>query len=282
MYSLFLPKNFDESRPIAVLAGRGDYPICVVEKIRALGLQTKLVAFDGDTEKSLIQSFKPEDSLVTQVGQLGKVLRFLKKSGAGYALMAGQIKPKRLFKGLHPDLRAVMLLSKLKERNAETIFGSIAKAIEHVGVSMLDARCFLDDSLAEEGPMSGLKVKLSRDWIDHGIRIAKTVAQADIGQGVVVRKGTVLAVEAFEGTDAMLQRAGTFQASDSLFVKTVKRNQDFRFDIPVFGPRTLVEMVQAGIKYAALEAGNTLILHKAQLLKTAKKEGICIFGYSPL
>ena len=139
-----------------------------------------------------------------------------------YALMAGQITPKRLFHGLHPDLKALKILNSLKVKNAETIFGAIAEEIHEIGVHLLDARSFIDDQMATRGVMTSGKQSAAREYIDHGIKIAKAVSDNDIGQGCVVRKGTVLAVEAYEGTDPMLQRAGTFKTDGMIFVKTVK------------------------------------------------------------
>jgi DUF1009 family protein len=193
--------------------------------------------------------------------------------------MAGQITPRRLFKGLHPDLKATQILLSLKRRNAETIFGAIAAEIEQLGIQMLDARSFIDDHLATSGPMTGGRFPIDREYLDHGIHIARESARLDIGQGCVVRKGTVLAVEAFEGTDAMLRRAGEFKTDEALFVKTVKANQDYRFDVPVFGQRTLETMREAHIRAAALEAGRVIMIDKPAVLAQAKAWGISLLGF---
>src|SRR4051812_13127205 len=186
------------------------------------------------------------------------MLKALDEFGAGAALMAGQITPKRLFKGLHPDLKATKILLSLKRRNAETIFGAIAREIEALGVLLLDARAFLDAQLATAGCMTGRKFPIEPEYLAHGVEIARECARLDIGQGCVVRRGTVLAVEAFEGTDEMLRRAGTFKTDDALFVKTVKARQDWRFDVPCFGTRTLETMRDAQLGAAALEAGKVI------------------------
>lgn len=279
MISRFLPPDFTPERPIAVIAGRGRYPILTVERIRAHGFPVKLIAFEGETENSLLESFPPGDRTVIKVGQLGHMLKALKHHTAGYAVMAGQITPRKLFKGLHPDLKAIILLGSLKERNAETIFGAIAKEIADIGVHQLDARVFLDDQLAEVGCMTGGSLKVEPDVLEHGISIAREIARLGIGQGIVVNKGTVLAVEAFEGTDPMLRRAGSFSAPNPLFIKTIKPGQDYRFDVPVFGTRTLEVMAEANIRMAALEAHNTLILDKAVVLEQARKLKIQIYGF---
>jgi DUF1009 family protein len=206
------------------------------------------------------------------------MLDTLKAFGAGYALMAGQVKPKKLFHGLTPDLKAAAILFKLKRRNAETIFGAIADEIEKLGVTLLDARAFIDDQLASAGAMTG-KLGTDDEYLQHGIHIAREIARLDIGQGCVVRKGTVLAVEAFEGTDDMLRRAGTFKTDETLFVKTVKTKQDFRFDVPVFGLRTLETMNAVGLKAAALEAGKVIVLDKPAVLKQARAWDIALHGF---
>ena len=279
MPSAFLPPNFDPKRPVALIAGRGSYPVITAAAIRAAGVPVRLIAMDDETEAGLIASFAGSERVSINVGQIGKMLDALKDFGAGYALMAGQVKPKKLFHGLTPDLKAASLLFSLKRRNAETIFGAIANEIEKLGVTLLDARAFIDDQLATPGPMAGPKLPTDQEYLDHGILIAREMARLDVGQGCVVRKGTVLAVEAFEGTDDMLRRAGTFKTDETLFVKTVKARQDFRFDVPVFGLRTLQTMQEAGIAAAALEAGKVIILEKPAVLKQAKALGISLHGF---
>jgi DUF1009 family protein len=276
--SAFLPKDFDPQRPVALIAGRGRYPVLTAAAIRAAGVPLRLIAMDDETEPELIATFPEKDRVTLNVGQVGKMLDTLKAFGAGYALMAGQVKPKKLFHGLTPDLKAAAILFKLKRRNAETIFGAIADEIQALGVTLLDARAFLDDQLASTGAMAG-KLGTDDEYLQHGIHIAREIARLDIGQGCVVRKGTVLAVEAFEGTDDMLRRAGSFKTDESLFVKTVKAKQDFRFDVPVFGLRTLETLHAAGLKAAALEAGKVIILDKPAVLKQARAWDIGLHGF---
>ncbi|MFQ3224659.1 MAG: DUF1009 family protein [Lentimonas sp.] len=278
LLSKFLPDTFDQ-RPIGLIAGKGRYPILTAERIRAAGLPLRIVSFAGETEQSLIDSIPASEHIQIKVGQLGKLLKSLQKLDCGYALMAGQITPRRLFHGLHPDLKALKILNSLRVKNAETIFGAISSEIEAVGISMLDARTLLDDQLATTGLMTAGKLKADCADIEHGIRIAKGMADLDVGQGVVVRRGTVLAVEAYEGTDPMLRRAGTFKTDDLIFVKSVKCAQDYRFDVPVFGQRTLDVMYESGIRTAALESGSVLILDKADILKKARALKIELYGY---
>jgi DUF1009 family protein len=277
--SAFLPPDFDPQRPIALIAGRGQYPLVTATAIRRAGVPLRLIALEDETSAELLASFPESERVSINVGQLGRMLSALKDFRAGYALMAGQVKPKKLFHGLTPDLKAAQILFRLKRRNAETIFGAIAEEIEQIGVRLLDARAFIDDQLAHAGPMVGKKLPVDREYLDHGIAIAREIARLDIGQGCVVRKGTVLAVEAFEGTDEMLRRAGTFKTDETLFVKTVKAQQDFRFDVPVFGLRTLETMREAGLGAAALEAGKVIMLEKPAVLAQAKSCGISLYGF---
>jgi DUF1009 family protein len=277
--SAFLPAGFDVTRPVALIAGQGLYPKLMAAEIRNAGAPLRLVAFEEETPAELIDSVAEGDRRLLKVGQLGHMLRALRDFGAGYAVMAGQITPRRLFSGLHPDLKAATLLLSLRRRNAETIFGAIAREIENIGVNLIDARAFLDAHLATAGCMTGGRFSVEPDYVSHGVQIARESARLDIGQGCVVREGTVLAVEAFEGTDEMIRRAGSFRTKGALFVKTVKPGQDWRFDVPCFGHRTLETMREAGIRAAALEAGRVLILDKPAVLKQAKAWDIDLLGF---
>jgi DUF1009 family protein len=276
--SAFLPAHFDATKPVVLIAGQGLYPQLVIQSIRRASIPVRLIAFEEETSPELISSL-PEERRTLLVGQIGKMLRALEDFGAGSAFMAGQISPRKLFKGLHPDLKAIRILATLKRRNAETIFGAIAAEISAIGVSLLDARSFLDDQLATSGSMTGRSFPIEREYLDHGIQIARECARLDIGQGCVVRKGTVLAIEAYEGTDAMLSRAGSLKTDQTLFVKTVKARQDFRFDVPCFGLRTIETMQAAGITAAALETGRVIMLDKPAVLAAAKSAGISLFGF---
>ena len=277
--SNYLPEDYD-GRPIGLIAGKGRYPELVAERILAAKLPLRIVSFADETSTDCIQKVPDHAHRQIKVGQLGKLLKSLRALDCSYALMAGQITPRRLFHGLHPDLKALAILNRLKIRNAETIFGAISEEIEAIGIHQLDARCFLDDQLAHAGLMTSGRLTAKIPDIEHGIRSARGIAELDIGQGVVVRKGTVIAVEAYEGTDPMLKRAGEFKTDGLIFVKTVKARQDYRFDVPVFGLRTLQTMQAAGIQTAALQVGGVLMIDKAAVLQEATKNKIEIFGYT--
>ena len=277
--SRFLPENFDKKKPLALIAGRGNYPILLAQRAQAVGVQIHLIELAGETNSSFVNSFSLSRRRRVKVGQVGKLLKALEELDAGYAVMAGQVSPGKLFRGLHPDLKAIRMLAGLKRKNAESIFGAIGKEINKAGVSLLDARVFMDEDLAEKGWMTKGKEKIEIDHYTHGIEIARESARMDVGQGIVVSQGTVLAVEAFEGTNEMILRAGNFKAKNALFVKVAKPKQDTRFDIPVFGLKTLEVMKHAGIRNAALESDNVLLLDKSFSLKQADTFGIGLLGF---
>ena len=276
--SCFLPDDFDSSKSLALIAGQGIYPQLLAERARKAGISLRLIELGGETSLELVKSFPTSERSAVKVGQVGKLLKELKKLGASYAVMAGRVTPGKLFRGLHPDLKAIRMLAGLERKNAETIFGAIGEQIEKAGIHLLDARIFMDEDLAEEGVLVQGKEKIEPEHLKHGIEIARENARLDVGQGVVVSRGTVLAVEAFEGTNAMLERAGKFGAKDCLFVKIGKPKQDTRFDVPVFGSQTLQVMKKAGIGNAAMEPGSVLLLNKPFVTETAKSLGIGLSG----
>ncbi len=277
--SRFLPEDFDPAQPVAVIAGQRDYPLLTVEAIRAAGVPVRLIALQGETREELIDSFPEAERAVIKVGQVGKMLAALRRLEARYALFVGQVTPGKLFRDLSPDIKALALLASLKERNAHTIFGAITAEIERIGVTLLDARAFLDAHLSSRGLMTPGRLKAPQAQIDFGVRMARAIAALDIGQGVVVRKGTVLAVEAFEGTDDMLRRANKYKTDQLIFVKCAKPGHNPHFDWPVFGAQTLASMRASGITTAALEADHVVMLHKPELLRSAAAAGIEIVGF---
>jgi UDP-2,3-diacylglucosamine hydrolase len=277
--SRFLPENYQDGDRVAVLAGRGDYPVVMVEHMRLAGTPMCLLAFEGETSDALYQQFPASDRCRLKVGQVGKALDLLVRMRAKWAILVGQIRPGRLFNGLHPDLKAVSILARLRERNAETIYGAIVQEMNAVGVQVLDGRSFIDDQLATPGVMTGGRNRVEPSVIEHGIRIANEIARLDIGQGVVVKNGTTLCVEEYDGTDSMLRRAAKFDTDGKLFVKTVKPRQNFTIDVPVFGLTTLESMKEGGIDTAALAADQTIILRKNQVIAKAKEMGIQLVGF---
>jgi DUF1009 family protein len=262
-----------------LIAGRGRYPSLVIEAARAAGVKKIFVAaFDGETSEATTAS--ADEVRWLRVGQLGKLLDAAKKSGARHAIMAGQLAPANLF-DLRPDLRALVLLAKLKRRNAETLFGEVANQLTKAGLELLNAMTFLDAHVARQGHIAGPRLK-SRDMDDirFGFGIAKEISRLNIGQTVIVKFGTVLAVEAFEGTDECIRRGGSLGRKDAILVKVTKPGQDMRFDVPVIGERTIAVARDAKLKVIACEANCTLLLDSAAVCRAAAKAGITLHGVS--
>lgn len=260
-----------------LIAGRGRYPSLLIESARASGVRKiSLAAFEGETPTSTGDSADEVHWL--RVGQLGKLLDAAKKSGARHAMMAGQLAPANLF-DLRPDLRALILLARLKRRNAETLFGEVANQLAKAGLELLNAMTFLDDHIAPAGHIAGPRLK-SRDLDDirFGFDIAKEVSRLDIGQTVVVKTGTVLAVEAFEGTNDCIRRGGKLGRKDAILVKVTKPNQDMRFDVPVIGETTIEVASEAKLKVIACEANRTLLLDSPAVCRAAEHAGIALYG----
>ena len=262
---------------LAIVAGSGVYPHAMVRGARAAGVSRIIVAaFQNETDPALAELVDGIEWM--RVGQLGKLLAFLKNCGAKHAVMSGQIAPKNLF-DLRPDLKALMLLGKLKERNAETIFGAIADCMSDVGVELLLATTFMEECLAPSGLIAGPALgRRETTDLEFGLRIAKETSRLDIGQTVVVKGGTVLAVEAFEGTNAAILRGGELGKKDAVMVKVSKPNQDLRFDVPVIGPLTLETARDARLSVMGVEAGKTLLLERERLVSLAAEYRISIVG----
>ena len=262
---------------LAIIAGNGSYPLILAREARKAGVKRIVAAgFLNETNSEL--SALVDDMATLRVGQLGALLKYLQKSGANSAIMAGQIAPKNLF-DLRPDIKALFVLAKLKERNAESIFGAIADECAQVGVPLLPATTFMDEFLAPEGHFAGpAPNRRLLDDLAFGLRIAKEVSRLDIGQTVVVKKGTVLAVEGFEGTNAAILRGGELGRGDATIVKVSKPGQDLRFDVPVIGPATLETAHSVGIHGIGVESGQTLLLEREKTLSLASEKRISLFG----
>ncbi|MBX7208700.1 MAG: UDP-2,3-diacylglucosamine diphosphatase LpxI [Verrucomicrobiaceae bacterium] len=252
---------------IALIAGNGIYPETFAAAARRAGV-AKLVAaaFTDETKPDLGQKVDAIEWF--RVGQLSKMIAFFQREGVKQCVMVGQIAPRNLF-DLRPDLRTLMLLARLKQRNAESLFGGIADELKKDGIELLPATTFLDDLLPPPGLVAGPAVK-KRRWEDaeYGFKIAKETSRLDIGQTVVVKNGTVLAVEAFEGTNETVQRGGKMGRGKATMAKVSKPNQDMRFDVPVIGPDTIKTAASAGVDVIAIEAGKTLLLGREEIVQS--------------
>jgi UDP-2,3-diacylglucosamine hydrolase len=264
--------------PLGIIAGNGAYPFLVAAAARQSGVpEIHVAAFENETRPELASRVDSIEWM--RVGQLGRLLKYFGKLGIRQAMMAGQIAPQNLF-DLRPDLRVLVLLSKLKRRNAETLFGALGDELAKIGVELLPATTFLEDSLAFDGLIGGPKPKRRfLEDIAYGFEIAKQVSKLDIGQTVIVRNGTVLAVEAFEGTNEAIRRGAALGKQGAVVVKVSKPNQDMRFDVPVIGCETLEIASAAGVAVIAVEAGRTLLLEKDAVIALAEEKHITIYGY---
>ena len=232
-------------------------------------------AFTGETDPALEQRVDLLEWM--RVGQLNRLLKFFRAQDVHHAIMAGQIAPGNLF-DLHPDWKALMLLGKLKQRNAESIFAAIADELAKVNVDLLPATTFLEDSLATSGLISGRKLSRNEeDDVDLGWKIAKEIARLDIGQTILVKSGTVVAVEALEGTNDAIRR-GELAGRGTVMVKVAKPSQDMRFDVPVIGLETIRIAAVARLRVIAVEAGKTLLLERDAIVDLANRSKISIVG----
>src|SRR5271155_1371672 len=262
---------------LGIIAGNGRYPILLAEAARAHGVKRiAIVGFSGETAAEVEKLADHYTRL--RVGQLGGLCSYFREQKISQAIMAGQIAPGNLF-DLLPDLQGALLLARLKERNAESIFAAIAEELKKAGVELLPATTFLEDSLPEPGHIAG--PKLSRRQLDDvalGFRVAKEISRMDIGQSVVIKKGPVVAVEAFEGTDAAMERGGRLGKGGVVLVKVSKPDQDFRFDVPVIGTRTMEQARDFDVKVIACEARRTLLLDRKLVLEQAARWKISLFA----
>ena len=266
-----------ETQSLGIIAGNRDLPLLLAREARAAGI-TRLVpvAFKNETDPGLSELVDEIEWL--RVGQLSTLIKTFQKHDINQCVMVGQIAPKNLY-DLRPDLRAVKLLATLKEKNAHSIFGGIANELASEGITLIEATPWLKPAMPSSGFAIGpTPSQTQRDDIAFGHKLAKEVSRLEIGQTVVVKNGTVLAVEGFEGTDACLTRGGELagKKGKATAVKVAKEEHDLRFDIPCLGPRTLEICAAAGIGALAFEAGRTLLLEADEVKALADKHRIAV------
>jgi DUF1009 family protein len=267
--------SMESPETLGIIAGNGVYPRLLADGARRSGVE-KIVAaaFTDETDPTLKQHVELVEWM--RVGQLGRLLKFFRSQDIHHAIMAGQIAPKNLF-DLRPDLKALMLLGKLKERNAESIFAAIADELAKVEIDLLPATTFLEDSLAQLGLIAGPKLSPRQEHdVELGWNIAKEIARLDIGQTIIIRNGTIVAVEALEGTNEAIKRGGTFAREGAVMVKVSKPNQDMRFDVPVIGVETVRISAESGVRVIAVEAGKTLLLERDAIIGLANGSNMSV------
>ena len=262
---------------LGIIAGNRSLPLMFAKEARRQGVKRLVaVAFEGETDPTLAALV--DEIVWLKVGQLSKMIAAFTSRGVRHCVMTGQIAPKNLF-DLRPDFRALTLLLRLRERNAHTLFGAIADELQREGVELIEATPWLRPLMPGSGFQLGPKLSAAQQAdVDFGFRIAKEVSRLEIGQTVVVREGTVLAVEGFEGTDRCLARGGELAgpAGGAVAVKVAREKHDFRFDIPCLGPQTLETCAAVRIAALAFEAGKSLLLEQETCAQLARKHKLAV------
>jgi len=260
---------------LGIIAGNGVYPRLLAAGARQAGVKKIVAAAFTDETDPILE--KHVDVLEwMRVGQLNRLLKFFREEEIHHAIMAGQIAPKNLF-DLRPDVKALMLLGKLKQRNAESIFAAVADELAQIDIDLLPATTFLEDSLARSGLIAGLKLSPRQQQdVELGWNVAKEIARLDIGQTIVVKNGTIVAVEAFEGTNEAIKRGGTLAREGAVMIKVSKPNQDMRFDVPVIGVETVRIAAESGVRVIAVEAGKTLLLERDAIIALANSSNMSV------
>ncbi len=255
---------------LALIAGKGVYPIELAKSARMQGVKhLHALAFKGETDRALARFVDQLDWI--HVGQLGALLDGVRRSGARVSVMAGQITPTNLFR-VRLDRPMLDLLGRLRERNAETIFGAVGEELAAIGVELAPASLFMESAMPGPGTL-GARAPTAQEQADIrlGLQVAKAASGLDIGQTVILKRGTILAVEAFEGTDAAIRRAGELGGPGAVVIKVAKRGHDMRFDIPVVGLHTFKTLKKARVSTLAVEAGRTILLERDRLVAEADR-----------
>ena len=265
--------------PLGLIAGNGQFPFLVADAARRQGRRVVAVAIREETFPDLASRV---DALHwVSLGQLGRALDALKKEGVTEAVMAGQVKHRQIFSGIVPDLKMMALLARLAVKNTDSLIGAVADFLAGEGIQLLPSTTLLADQMAAPGPMTRRKPsKDQRDDIAYGRKIALALAGLDIGQTVAVKDRAAVAVEAMEGTDEVIRRAGRIAGPGTTVVKVAKPRQDMRFDVPVVGSGTVDVMREAGAAVLAIEAGRTLLLDKPRVLAAADEAGVSVWGFT--
>ena len=258
-----------------MIAGNGEFPFLVLEGAKQQGASVCVVAIREETDKRIEEI---ADKVVwVGIGQLGKMISFFKQEGVTRAIMAGQVKHVQIFSGALPDLRMIKMLWNLPQRNTDALIGGIATEMMREGIELIDSTYFVQDHLAQTGVLSKRKPdKTEQENIEYGLNIAGEIARLDLGQTIVVRAKACVAIEAMEGTDACVKRAGELAKGKLTVVKVAKPNQDMRFDVPVVGVPTIKTMIEAGATCLCVTARKTLIFDRAETLKLADDNKIAV------
>ncbi|MGA2648974.1 MAG: UDP-2,3-diacylglucosamine diphosphatase LpxI [Terracidiphilus sp.] len=275
---------------LGLIAGNGRFPFLLLDAARAEGLHVVVAAIREETDPEIDQRAATDDQIAVywlSLGELSRLIETFHKEGVTRAVMAGQVKHKQIFSSIRPDWRLAKLLLNLRTRSTDILLGAVAKVLGDEGIELVSSTSYLEPLLAQKGVLTARSPdEAEAGNIVYGLGVARAVAGFDIGQTVVVAAQACVAVEAMEGTDATIARAGQLMSSLGgdpstlerrlTVVKVAKPNQDMRFDVPVIGIRTIETMVEAGASCLSVEAGRTLLFDRASIIERAGKAGIAI------
>ena len=275
---------------LGLIAGNGRFPFLLLDAARAEGLSVVVAAIKEETDPEIDRRADADPSITVHwlsLGELSRLIETFKKEGIVKAVMAGQVKHKQIFSSIRPDWRLAKLLLNLRTRSTDALLGAVAKVLSDEGIELISSTAFLEPLLAQEGVLTERAPDEEEcKNIEYGLGVAQALASFDIGQTVVVAAQACVAVEAMEGTDATIERAGrlmaTLEADASplerrlTVVKVAKPKQDMRFDVPVIGLSTVETMLRAGASCLSIEAGKTLLFDRDAVLELASKAGIAI------
>jgi len=266
---------------LGLIAGNGRFPFLVLEAARRAGHDVTVVALKEETFPDLAdEAARPPTAALhwISIGQLGACVRHLKDAGVTQAVMAGQVKHTKLF-DIRPDLLLGKVLMRLATKNTDSIISGVAGVLRDEGIELLDSTTFLQPLMARAGTLTRRAPdEGERRDLEVGYGVADAMAGLDVGQTIAVKSAAVVAVEAMEGTDAMIARAGQLAGSGVRIVKVAKPNQDMRFDVPVVGVSTIAAMAAAGATLLSVDAGKTLMIDGDAVVRAADEAGICIVG----
>ena len=264
-----------------LIAGNGRFPFLVLDGARRAGVDLSVAAIREETDPEIERA--AERVVWVGIGQLGKMIRFFKREGVERAIMAGQVKHVQIFSGALPDVRMLRMLLRLPRRNTDALIGAVAEELASEGIELIDSTFFLKDHLAEVGTLTRRAPdKREAGDIEYGLEVAREIARLDLGQTIVVRARACVAIEAMEGTDSTILRAGNLARGRLTVVKIAKPSQDMRFDVPVVGVRTIESMIEAGATCLCITAGKTLLFDREQILKLADEKRLAVVAVPPV
>ena len=272
-----LPTSSALPSRLAIIAGSGRFPFLVADEARRRGIRTLALGIEDEADPGLAE--RVDDFHWVKLGSLSRSVRLMRDAGMEDAIMAGRVRHRRAFSLLRPDPLMVKVLAGLRSRRTDAMLKRLADVLASAGVELMDSTRLLRSDMASEGVMGRHRLPLGyQSDVDFGLRSAHRLAELDIGQAVVVRAGTVVAVEAVEGTNEMIRRAGEHLKGKLVVAKTARPNQDPRFDVPVVGPRTIEVMAECDARILALEATRVLLLDRTEMVLKADRAGIVVVG----